>query len=137
MWPDIPLNPKTRVLRQFAAGWLVFFIGVAAHQYLVRHHHRTGLILAAMAVVVGVVGLLRPALVRWLFVASMVLAFPIGYVVSSIVLLVLFYGVLTPFALIFRLRGRDMLRRKQSPGQSTFWLEKRMPDDVRSYFRQY
>jgi hypothetical protein len=52
-------------------------------------------------------------------------------------LFVMFYGVITPVALVFRLRGRDLLRRRPEPGATTFWLPKDTPQDVRSYFRQY
>jgi hypothetical protein len=67
----------------------------------------------------------------------MVLAFPIGWVVSEAMLLLMYYGILTPVAVVFRLRGRDLLRRKVQVGAGTFWLPKVMPQDVRSYFRQY
>jgi hypothetical protein len=52
-------------------------------------------------------------------------------------LLLLFYGLITPVALFFRVRGRDPLRRKGAPAATTFWLPKDTPQDVRSYFRQY
>jgi len=123
-WSEIPFRPTSKALRQFAAAWLVFFLAFGAHQYLVRHHAGVGLALMSMAVVIGVLGLVRPALVRWIFVGWMVLAFPIGWVVSELMLLVMFYCVLTPVALLFRLRGRDLLRRKPADEGGTYWLPK-------------
>ena len=52
-------------------------------------------------------------------------------------LALMFYLLLTPIALIFRLQGRDLLARKSAPNRSTFWTAKQTPQDVRSYFRQY
>ena len=52
-------------------------------------------------------------------------------------LLVMYYGVITPVALLFRIQGRDLLRRKRLPSETTFWAPKQTPQDVRSYFRQY
>jgi hypothetical protein len=52
-------------------------------------------------------------------------------------MLLMFYLLITPIALILRLRGRDPLNRKPAPGRSSWWLAKPSPQDVRSYFRQY
>ena len=41
----------------------------------------------------------------------MVLAFPIGWTVSQVILLLMFYGLFTPIGLVFRLIGRDPLHR--------------------------
>lgn len=136
-WSEIPFKPTTRALRQFAGAWLVFFLALGAHQYLARKHPSAGLALLSLALVIGLLGLVKPAAVRWLFVGCMVLAFPIGWLVSLLMLLFLFYCVITPVALIFRVRGRDLLGRKQPPTGATFWLPKHTPEDVRSYLRQY
>jgi len=136
-WSDIPMRPTTRALRQFAAAWLVFFLVFGAHQYLARNHPRWGLCLMAMALGIGVLGLIKPAAVRWLFVGWMIVAFPVGWLVSLLMLLIMFYGLITPLALLFRLWGRDRLRRRPAPEAPTFWLPKHTPQDVRSYFRQY
>jgi len=134
---DLPRNPSAKTLRQFAAAWLVLFLAFGAHQYFGKDHQRTGIVLSALAVVIGCAGLLKPAAVRWIFVGWMVLAFPIGWLVSQILLIMLFYLVLTPVAMLFRWRGRDLLARKPSVGRSSFWLPKQTPEDVRSYLRQY
>jgi hypothetical protein len=42
----------------------------------------------------------------------------------------------TPVALWFRLIRRDALTRKWDSEATTFWTEKRLPKDVKSYFRQ-
>ena len=136
-WSEIPFRPATKALRQFAAAWLVFFSALGAHQYLVRHRPGAGLILMSMAVVIGALGLVKPAMVRWIFVGWMVLAFPIGWMISEVMLLLMFYGIMTPVAVLFRMRGRDLLRRRRVPEATTFWLPKEAPQDVRSYFRQY
>ena len=136
-WSGLPLRPTPRALRQFAGAWLVFFLAFGAHQYLVRKHPSAGLVLMALAMVIGLLGLIKPSAVRWLFVGWMVLAFPIGWAISLLMLLLMFYCIITPVALLFRIRGRDLLCRKHVPARATFWLPKHMPQDVRSYFRQY
>jgi len=136
-WSDIPFNPSRAVLRQFATLWLVCFLALAAREWFVRDRPLLGLALAAVAVLLGVPGLLRPALLRWIFVAWMVVAFPIGWLVSWLLLALLYFLVFTPLALWFRFRGRDQLGRKPAPDHASFWEPKHTPRDPRSYFRQY
>ena len=136
-WSDIPKNPTGKVLRQFSAAWLVFFLALGARQYFSRGHHQAGLLLGAIAIVIGGLGLLKPSALRWLFVGWMVLAFPIGWAISQIMLALMFYGLLTPIAFLFRVKGRDLLSRKPSPQRASFWIPKQTPQDVRTYFRQY
>lgn len=136
-WSDLPLKPTARVLRQFAAAWLVLFLAVGVHRYLARGQHQVGMAVGVMAVAIGVMGLIKPAAVRWLFVGATVLAFPIGWVVSQIMLAIMFYGIITPLALLFRIQGRDLLTRKRVPNRATFWTPKPTPEDMRGYFRQY
>lgn len=136
-WSDIQFNPTPKVLRQFAAAWLVFLLAWAAYQGLARDHQTAALVLSALAIVVGGVGLIWPTVVRWIYVGSTLLAFPVGWVVSQLMLAVMFYVVITPLALFFRLRGRDLLRREPPGNCESCWTPKSLPNDVRRYFRQY
>jgi|SRR5436190_14528731 hypothetical protein len=135
-WSSIPFDPTAKVLRQFAAAWLIVFMAYGIYEY--RHaRHELGIALLVLAAVIGLLGLIKPGAVRWIFVGWMVLAFPIGWLISQVMLLTIFFLVLTPAGILFRLKGRDLLARKSSPGRSTFWTKKSIPKDVRSYFRQF
>jgi hypothetical protein len=137
-WKDIPRNPDNRTLRQFAAAWLVFFLFLAGWHGLHRGRTEWGVALAALAVSMGLAGLAWPPLVRRIFLGWMLLAVPIGWLVSQVVLLLLFYVMFTPLALFLRLRGRDVLRLKPpGPDKPTFWQPKSTPADLRRYLRQY
>ena len=136
-WSDIPFQPSDRILRQFAAGWLVVFTLLGWTQYYFKHRHQLGLILIGLAVVLGIPGLFRPKLLRPVFVGWMVLAFPIGWTISLLLLLLLYFVVFTPIGWVMRLAGRDLLGRKSVPGSETFWSPKRNAFDVTQYFRQY
>ena len=135
-WADLPRNPTAETLRQFAAAWLLFFGLVAVREYH-RGHHLTGEIVGVVAVVVGAIGLIKPPCVRWIFVTWMVLAFPIGWLISQLMMLLMYYVILTPVALLLRLTGRDLLLRKPRSNRSSYWVPKSRPRDVSSYFRQH
>src|SRR5436305_6040462 len=119
-------RPETtpRTLRQFAVAWLIFVSAIGAQQYFARGRHVVGTVCFVAAVVFGMSGLIKPPLIRWLFVLLTTVAFPIGWLVSQLMLAAMFYLVLTPIALIFRLMGRDVLQRKRDSNRSSFWLPK-------------
>lgn len=135
-WFHLPLKPTPRVLRQFAATWLVFFLAAATLQMFLRHRVTAGAVLAAIALI-GLLGLLKPTAVRWLFVTATVVAFPIGWVVTQVVLAIMFYVVLTPLALVFRWRGRDELQLRRRPEQISFWIARHPERDVKRYLKQF
>jgi hypothetical protein len=135
-WFDIPTRPTARVLRQFAVGWLLFF-GALSRIWLRRGDEGAGLALLLAALAVGLLGLLKPAAIRPLFVAAMALSLPVGWIISQILLALVFFLVFTPLAVGFRLLGRDALARKPAPHRATFWVAKGTPEDPRTYFRQY
>ena len=135
-WTDITVHPRGRTLRQFAATWLVFFGVLAAQQQFHRGHTSLAITLAVVGAVIGVAGLAHPPLVRWLYVGAMVVAFPIGWLVSLAAMALLFYGVFMPVALAFRLAGRDLLRRRRTDA-ATFWQPKPRVTDPGRYLRQF
>jgi hypothetical protein len=135
-WSDIPFNAPSRTLRQFALLWLAFFGGWAAWQTWGRDRVGLGVALAALALVVGLLGLVRPQRIRPIFVGWMVLAFPIGWTVSRIVLALVFHGLFTPLGMLFRLAGRDLLALRRQ-NVTSYWTEREETADVRRYFRQY
>ena len=136
-WSDIQFNPTTKTLRQFAGLWLVFFGGLGLWEALGRGHTTLGAGLGGLGVAGGVLGLAQPGLLRPIYVAWMVLAFPIGWTVSLLILAVMYYGLFTPIALVFKLIGRDPLERTRRPGLETYWTPKATPTDPRRYFKQF
>lgn len=136
-WSDIPFHPSDRMLRQFGLLGLTF-LGVMG----LWHGYRHGLTPATLALVgagllAGGLGTFAPRLLRPVFVAWMVLAFPIGWTISQLVLLFVYYAILTPMGLVMRLLGRDALRLRLDPNQTTFWIPKPATHDVRRYYRQF
>ena len=136
-WSELPIHPTSRMLRQFAAAWLVVLLAVAAHQYFGRHHPSAGLILLVTALLFGLPGLVWPAWIRWPFIAATLLTYPIGWLVSQVVLAVMFYGILTPLAWYFRMRGRDALAIRPPDASASHWESKKSPTEAERYLRQY
>jgi hypothetical protein len=135
-WSDLPLNPTPRMLRQFSGAWLVVFSGWAGHRALLRHQPGAALILGGVAVL-GLLGWARPAWMRWPFVVATVITFPIGWVISQLVLLLMFLLVITPVALFMRLRGRDILQLKRPPENVSLWKRRPEQTEPGRYLKQF
>jgi hypothetical protein len=135
-WSDAIKEPSTKVLRQFAGLLIVVFSALAVWRWW---NDTAGFWTAAVttaAVLAGVVGLGVPAAVRPIYTGWMIVAFPIGWTVSRVVLAVVFFLVISPIGWIFRLMGRDELRLSRRL-QASYWVERRQPGGAASYFRQF
>ncbi len=130
-------TPSPETLRQFA--WIVLPAFVALFGALLWW--RSGnLANAAVAWGIGAVVALAAVssreVARQLFVGLQVVTYPIGLLVSTVVLAFLFYAVFTPLAVVMRLAGRDALRLQQRDA-STNWVPYEQKDDPADAFRQY
>jgi hypothetical protein len=133
--PESAVTTTDRMLRQFAGLWILFFGGLAAWQALLTDNRNLAILFAGLALVIGIGGLVRPPVIRPVFGTMMALTYPIGWVVSHLLLGLFFYAMVFPIGLFFRLIGRDELHRRKS-SERTYWRPKAMPTDPRSYFRQ-
>jgi Saxitoxin biosynthesis operon protein SxtJ len=134
-WSHIPWNPPPRMLRQFAALFAAVsgILGVTQWWW---DRPVLAAVLAGLGVAVGLAGWLRPQALRWLFVGWVVLVFPIGWLVLHACLAVVYFGILTPMGLIFRLRGRDALQLKPHPENDSYWQDK--PEQpVANYYKTF
>ncbi len=135
-WSDVTKAPTLKMLRQFAGLSLVVFGGLAAWRLW---HGQTDLwtyVLGIVAVLVGVTGLIAPAMVRPVYTGWMIVAFPIGWTVSKIALGLMFFLVFMPVGLVFRMTGRDALRLKRTQDGS-YWLAKPAARSGDEYLRQF
>ena len=81
-------------------------------------------------------GALVPGLGRAAYLAVYVPTSLIGYVVSHVLLTIIFFTVITPLALLLRLLGKDPLRLRQTEGQSC-WIVHPGPRAKERYYRQF
>jgi hypothetical protein len=75
----------------------------------------------AIAVLIGLIALLRPALLAWPNRQWGRLGIVLGRVVSPIALGVLFYGVFTPGGILMRLAGKDPLGLRRDTRAESYW----------------
>jgi hypothetical protein len=136
-WTDIQLSPSDRTLRHFAGLWLACLAALAGGQGLARGRPVAAALLLAAAVVPGVAGLLRPRLLRPLFVGCAVLTFPAGWLTSTLLLTCLYYGLFVPLGLLFRLLGRDALNLRRRLGRASYWTARPVGEHPRRYLQTF
>ena len=133
---EIPRNPDNRMLRQFAGLWILFFGGIALSQYFRSHNTTAAIVVWELAVCVGVPGLFFPRLLKPIFVGWMILAFPIGWLVTRIILMLLYFGIFAPVGFVLRVLGQDPLRLKK-PDVESYWEVKTQQTSLRRYLKQF
>jgi ABC-type uncharacterized transport system permease subunit len=132
----IERNPSRRQLLVFGLAWLVF-VGLWGLALQARGRHVAAEIAWAMAVAVPVAGVASRTLLRHLYVALSYATYPIGFVLSHVVLAVVYFLVLTPIGLTMRLLGRDPLSRKFEAGARSYWAPRGKAKPMESYFNQH
>ncbi|MCC5806968.1 MAG: hypothetical protein JJU00_11635 [Opitutales bacterium] len=68
----------------------------------------------------------------WFFLVCL-----IETVLTTVLLGIVFYGVITPVGLIQRAFGRRFLRKRGDPAALTYWRPVEEVDDPRRYYRQF
>jgi len=129
---DINRHPSTTQLRQFALSTLIMLPLVT---WLWSARAVPMVFAGAAGVGFLLCGWLRPGLLKPLFIGLSILTWPIGFVVSEVVLLLLFYAVFTPAGLISRLLGRDPLALKADSTVKSAWNVKKSETDTSRYYR--
>lgn len=143
---DLDLSPEPKTLRQF--GWIaVFGFGILAllawfetaiFAYGLGTARLTVVsVLGGLSVISGVFSLVYPKANLPIYLGLTVIAFPIGFVLSYLIMGTLFYLMITPVGLIFKLTGRDPLNRKFDPDAESYWDVARADRPKDSYFKQF
>ncbi|MBL9126649.1 MAG: hypothetical protein JNL97_03325 [Verrucomicrobiales bacterium] len=136
-WNDVVRPPKPNVVRQFGFVCLAV-LGIAGLVFALKHGRTTlGYGLIGCGVVCALLGSVAPSLFRWVFTGSMLLAFPIGFVVSQVMLVFLFFVVFLAVGVFLRLRGWDVMVKQRKPAGTSYWQDKTTPTDPKRYLRQY
>ena len=148
---EINWKPDQRHLRVFGlAGTVVFALLAAAATVKMTAQNAavrpwqacelTAVLIGMMWAAIGIwtlSAIFRPKYLLPFYVVISTVSLPIGIVVSFAILAVLYFGVFTPIALIFRLLGRDVLHRRFDASAKTYWTPRQPVEDVRRYFRQF
>lgn len=135
---EIEWHPTDRQLRVFGVS------GLAASIVAALVLHWVWGVANAWVAIVPMVGLgiflcsllSRPA-TRLLYLGLTLVVMPIGLVVSFALLAGFYFLLLTPLALLFRLIGRDAMRRKWEPRADSYWTTHEQTQTMERYLHQF
>ncbi|NQU20154.1 MAG: hypothetical protein HQ567_02650 [Candidatus Nealsonbacteria bacterium] len=131
---EINWNPTDRQLRQFG---MISFVALPLLGWLWSGRDmKVTAVTAAIGAVLAIVGWLYPRGLKPVYVGLTLVTIPIGMVVSELAMAVVFFGLIVPTGLVFRLIGRDSMQRKLDREAGSYWQPKKQPRDATAYLRQ-
>jgi hypothetical protein len=143
---DINFHPTKKDLRGFGFAALVAFGLIGGLVYWKRGlfgfdfggaTETVSYVLWGLGLLSGFFSIALPAANRALYVALSVITYPIGFVVSHVVMAIIFFVIITPVGLLFRVLGRDPLHRKFDRSAESYWDPHVARKDKGSYFKQF
>lgn len=118
---ELNRDPSKKELRWFAGLWfpaLCAMVGIA----VLRKSHAPTVAVAiwVVAAVLSIAGLCSPRVIRPIYAVLIRVTFPIGWVLSHVLLLVIYYVVFAPVGLLVR-RLQDPMQRRFDPSAKSYW----------------
>lgn len=131
------LSTTPRDLRKF--GLLVGGVFLLLGGWCLYRHKVAWPYLLTPGVLLFLFGAVAPGLLRKPYLAWMGLALTLGLIVTTVLLTVFFFVVITPFGLAARAFGKDFLSRKFDPRAASYWLPRTRPpiQNPAEYERQF
>ena len=94
---------------------------------LMWRSHRFGVPFLGVAAAFALAALTVPRILRPLNVVWMYFGMLLNKIVSPLILGLIFFVLFTPVSLLFRVMGRDVLRRKYEPKSRSYWIDRSPP----------
>lgn len=133
----IDKNPSPRNLAWFGVIIAIFFGVIGTITYYSTGHLTVPSWLWSAGFLLAIVYYSVPPWRKAMYIGWMYLSFPIGWVISHLVLLMTYYLVVTPIGLLLRLAGKDLLDEELRPSAETYFIPRTPVTDKRQYFRQF
>jgi hypothetical protein len=133
----INTRPTRRQLNEFGIAWLIFFLLLSALLMWKGTSASVLWVLVTAAFLIPLIGYFCPPFMRLIYLGMTFAAYPIGFIVSHLILMMVYYLIITPTGMVLRLTKRGFFPKKPDKRIQSYWISKtksRNPDD---YFKQY
>ena len=135
---EINWHPDRKELRRFGTVAAVASLALALLLCSVKGLDIAwGLLICGIGLLVRFCSVVSAPATRVIYLGLVLATWPIGYVLSTVVLAVFYFLVLTPVGLIFRLIGRDVLGRRFDETARSYWRKRQPPETTDRYFHQF
>ena len=107
------------------AGFGIIISGISFY----RHGALTNLALgvAVVGLLIGLIGAIRPESLNWLYFKWIAFGEKLAIIVSKVVVVLTFFLVITPVALLLKLIGKDILAMRLEGGKASSYFTKPDP----------
>ncbi|HZF02472.1 MAG TPA: SxtJ family membrane protein [Methylomirabilota bacterium] len=130
------LKTGARELRKF--GFLVGGVFAALGVVLLLRHRPAAPYLLGIGGFLILFGLIAPRALKHIYLVWMSLAVVLGFIVSSVLLTLFFFLVITPIGWVARCFGNDFLSLKLNRAAASYWIPReRKPKAPAEYERQF
>jgi|UniRef100_A0A7C4AQU2 hypothetical protein len=130
-------EPSSRDLTILALLFLVF-PGIVGLYLVYWKGSGAGYTWITVGVILSILRLIPPVF-RLVYRAWIGISIIIGYFISRAILTVIFFVVITPTGLIFRIIGKDPMERKIDPSKESYWQKREQEQDtsIERYEKQF
>ena len=108
--------------RKFAIGLSIILLAITSIQwYLDSNFYKYFVITGGIILLVG---LTFPIIIKPVFIGFSYLGFVLGWVMTRIILITLFYLIFSPIGLIMRLAGKCFLDTQFDKKEKSYWIDR-------------
>ena len=140
LWQEIKaVDTSKKALRSF--GWVVGGVVLIIAAVVFWRNDWT---LTTAAYVLGgiggalvVLGLTVPVVLKPIYRVWMALAVVLGFIMTRVILSIVYYFIMTPIGLIMRLVGKDPMHCRLDAKATSYWIEKSYDDDSPERLEKY
>jgi hypothetical protein len=127
------LDRSPRALRRF--GFTVGLVLLLLGGLMAWRHRNGGWVLVSIGTLLALTGAFVPAALRYVYQIWMTFAFALGWVMTRMILTIVFCLIVTPIGLLQRLCGKRPLEYRFKSDESTYWQRRTAgPGDYEKQF---
>jgi len=129
------IKTDNKSIRNF--GVVFFLVLSAIGVWLIFKQGSSNLIFISLGMLFLILGVLLPKALMPFYKIWMIFGIIMGWIVSRVVLMFLFYLVFTPINLILKIMGKDILDKKIEKEKDSYWNAFEEPDNTEHYKNQF
>ena len=131
-------NPSRKDLNGFRLISLIATGLIAGFLYAVKQvDPRWCMAIVSVGGFIALSGFISMKLTRYIYIVLIAVTLPIGLTVSFLLMTVFYFGLITPLGCVFRLFGRDALRRRFDRRAQSYWIPHEQTTKTQRYFQQF
>ncbi len=134
---EINWNPTKRELSIFSVALSFLLCLIAAFSYKATTSIPLVVAMGSVAILLSVTGFFFPQHIKPIYVAWMVLFYPVRWIVSCLLIAVVYYLVIFPIGMTLRICGQDLVGKRFDTQALSYWKAKKEIRKETDYFRQF